>query len=132
MTSYHRALAVLVVAVLGIWGCTQGPGSNAEKVKNLESKANRLEEDLRAATAARDQFKKKLSEAENLTAQQRQDLEDLRGQVKARTAERDTLSQQFEGFRKNLKELIGQTEAALAKPPVRPVNTVSQPKVPNL
>jgi chromosome segregation ATPase len=131
MTSYHRALAVLIVAVLGIWGCTQGP-SSAEKARTLETKVSRLEDDLRAASAACDQFKKKLAEAENLAVQQRQELDDLKALLKTRTAERDTLSQQFEGFRKNLKDLIGQTEAALAKPASPPANTVSQSKVPNL
>ena len=141
MTQYQRALAVLFVAVLGIWGCTQGPAGSAaaEKVKSLESKLNRVEDEFRAATAARDQFRKKLTEAENLSVQLRQELDamqkdrdDLRGQVKARTAERDTLSQQFEVFRKRLKDLIGQTEASLAKPSPPPISTVSQPAVPKL
>ena len=141
MTHYQKGLAVLVVAVLGIWGCTQGPNGTAatDKLKTLETKVNRLEDDFRAATAARDQFRKKLTEAENLTALLRQEIEtlqkdrdDLRGQVKTRTVERDSLSQQFDGFRKNLKDLIGQTEAALAKPSAPAITTVSQPKKPNL
>jgi septal ring factor EnvC (AmiA/AmiB activator) len=141
MTQYQRALAVLIVSVLGIWGCAQGPAGSAaaEKVKSLEAKLNRVEDEFRAATAARDQFQKKLSEAEILAVQLRQELDamhkerdDLRGQVKARTAERDALSQQFEVFRRSLKDLIGQTEASLAKPSQPPVTTVSQPKAPGL
>lgn len=138
MTQYQKALAVMVVAVLGIWGCAQGPASPGEKVKSLEAKVNRLEDDFKAAAAARDQFKKKLVESENMTVQMRQELdaiqkerEELRTTVKTRTAERDNLSNQFETFRKNLKDLIGQTEAALAKPANPPTATVSQLKVPN-
>jgi chromosome segregation ATPase len=134
MTQYQRALGVLFVAVLGIWGCTQGPAGSAaaEKLKSLESKLNRVEDEFRAATAARDQFRKKLSEAENQLDVMQKDRDDLRGQVKARTAERDALSQQFEVFRKTLKDLIGQTEASLAKPSPPPISTVSQPAVPKL
>jgi chromosome segregation ATPase len=140
MTQYQKALAVLVVAVLGIWGCAQGPAgsASAEKVKSLENKLNRVEEDFKAAAAARDQFKKKLVDAENLTVQLRQELdaiqkerEELRALVKTRTTERDNLSNHFEVFRKNLKDLIGQTEAALAKPASPPITTVSEPKIPN-
>jgi septal ring factor EnvC (AmiA/AmiB activator) len=140
MTQYQKALAVLVVAVLGIWGCAQGPAgsASADKMKNLENKLSRVEADFKAAATARDQFKKKLVDAENLTVQMRQELdaiqkerEELRTLVKTRTTERDNLSNQFEAFRKNLKDLIGQTEAALAKPANPPITTVSEAKTPN-
>ena len=126
MSHYQKALAVLVVALLGIWGCAQGPagGASAEKVRNLEAKVTRLEDDFRAATAARDQFRKKLADSEAVSAE-------LQVQLQARTSERDTLTTQFDSFRKNLKELLGQTEAALAKP-APPATTVSQSKTPSL
>src|SRR5262249_46955400 len=114
MTQVQRALVVLLVATLGIWGCAQGPvGASAEKVKSLESKVARLEEDFRAAAAARDQFRKKLADAETNTVQLRQELDalqpvlkerdELQLQLKARMAERDAVNSQFEVFRKNLK-----------------------------
>jgi septal ring factor EnvC (AmiA/AmiB activator) len=140
MTQYQKALAVLVVAVLGIWGCAQGPDgmASADKVKNLEHKLARLQDDFKAAATARDQFKNKLVEAENLTTQLRQEIdsvqkdrEQLRVTVKARTAERDAMSNQFETFRKQLKDLIGQTEATLAKPASPTIATVSRTKGPN-
>ncbi len=139
MTQVQRALIVLLVATLGIWGCAQGPGASAEKVKALEGKVARLEEDFRAAAAARDQFRKKLNENEQATAQLRQefdvlqkDRDQLRAQLKTRTAERDSVAGQFDVFRKSLKDLIGQTEAAMSKPSAPPITTVSQPKGPNL
>jgi chromosome segregation ATPase len=144
MTYYQKALAVLVVAVLGIWGCAQGPagGATAEKVRNLEAKMTRLEDDFRAATAARDQFRKKLADAEAMCAQLREEVaalrpvvkerDELQVQLKARTTERDNLTQQFDGFRKSLKDLIGQTEAALSRPAAPSTTTVSKSKVPNL
>jgi septal ring factor EnvC (AmiA/AmiB activator) len=134
MSSYQKALAVLVVAVMGIWGCAQGPagGASAEKVRNLESKVNRLEEDFRASTTARDQFRKKLAETEVAVAEVRQERDEFAAQLRARTSERDTMAVQFESFRKNLKELLGQTEAALAQPGVVPATTASKTKAPNL
>jgi|HubBroStandDraft_4_1064222.scaffolds.fasta_scaffold896190_1 chromosome segregation ATPase len=144
MTNYQKALAVLVVSALGIWGCAQGPagGATAEKIKNLEGKVNRLEDDFRAATVARDQFRKKLSEAEAAATALRQEVEalqpvikerdDLRVQLKSRSVELETVTQQFDGFRKNLKDLLGKTEAALTKPATPNVTTVSKSKNSNL
>lgn len=131
MKQHQKALIVLIVAVLGIWGCAQGPSASAEKLKAIESRVARLEDDLKAATAARDQYRKKLAETETLAGQLQGDLDETRTQLKARTGERDDLTQQFETFRKTIKDLIGQTEAALAKPKT-PVTTVSQPKTPKL
>ena len=140
MTNYQRGLAVLVVAALGIWGCAQGPagGATAEKIKSLESKVTRLEDDFRSATVARDQFRKKLQDAEAAASELRQEVEalqpvikerdDLRTQLKSRTTELETMTQQFDGFRKNLRDLLGKTEAALAKPATPNVTTVSKSK----
>lgn len=138
MNQHHKVIAVFLVAVMGIWGCTQGPaGGSPEKIKTLETKVNKLEEDFKTAAAARDQARKKLSETEALANQLRgehdkiaNECTDLRGQLKNRTAERDTALLHFEGFRKSLKDLIGQTEASLAKPNSAPIITVSQPKNP--
>ena len=127
MSSYQKALMVLVVAAVGIWGCAQGPagGASAEKIRALESKNNRLEEDFKAAANARDQFRKKLAETE-------QEREELQVKLRTRTTERDALAQQFDVFRKSLKDLIGQTEAALTKPAAPPATTVTRAKAPNL
>jgi septal ring factor EnvC (AmiA/AmiB activator) len=134
MSSHQKALAVLVVAAVGIWGCAQGPagGASAEKVRTLEGKVNRLEEDFRTAANARDQFRKKLAETEAAVAEIRQQRDELQVQLKGRTTERDALAQQFDAFRKSLKDLIGQTESALAKPAPVPATTVTKAKAPNL
>lgn len=142
MSDYTKAFAVVILSALGIWGCAQGPagGASVEKLKQLELKVARLEDDFRAATAARDQFRKKLAESEALVAELRTEVEtlrpvlaerdELRNQLKLRTAERDQVTQQFEGFRKSLKELLGQMDAATKGQPN--VTTVSNTKAPNL
>ena len=68
-----------------------------------------MEDDFRAATTARDQFRKKLADTESTATQLRQEIEalqlvvkerdDLRVQLKSKTAELDGVSQQFDGFR---------------------------------
>jgi septal ring factor EnvC (AmiA/AmiB activator) len=122
MTRFQRALGVFAVAAIGLWGCSQGPNasSSSERIKSLEAKSARLEEDYKTAAAARDQFRRKLSANDEALAQLQRDLDSLRAAarereeaLKARTAERDQLQVQYDGFRKNLRELLGQAEASL-------------------
>jgi chromosome segregation ATPase len=134
MTRANKALAVLVVAALGLWGCAQGPANgagSAERIKALEGKCAKLEDDYRAVASARDQLRKKLAEADEQRGRLKADLEqlqpvvkeheELRQQLTVRTTERDNLQAQFESFRKNLRNLLGQAEAALP--------TASQPQL---
>jgi seryl-tRNA synthetase len=120
MSRANKALVVLVVAALGLWGCAQGPANSAEKIKALEGKISDLEQDYQAAASARDAIKKKLATFEEEQAKKHQEFghqkEDLLQQVAARTAERDAAQMQFEQFRKRLRNLLGQAEAAIAVP----------------
>jgi uncharacterized coiled-coil DUF342 family protein len=132
MARANKALVVLVVAVLGLWGCSQQPGPGGlERTKALESKIGKLESDYKAVATARDQARKKLAEAEEgrlklqqtLEEQQQQlakERDDLKQQVAARTSERDTLQTQFDGFRKEVRSLLNKadTAAAVTTPPV--------------
>jgi septal ring factor EnvC (AmiA/AmiB activator) len=131
MSKYQQMIVVGVIMIVGICGCSQSSSGSPEKMKAMEAKVNRLEEEFRAATAARDQLRKKLAEVEQEQAQLKQERDELRNELKTRTAERDSVSGQFDQFRKSLKELIGQTEAALAKPNKPIMITVGSPK-PNL
>lgn len=133
MTRYHKALGVFLVTLFGIWGCARGPatsGANAgnDRIKALEAKTAKLEEDLKNTLALKEQFRKKLSEAEDAHNQQQHEIERLTAavkerdsMVKTRTSERDVVQTQYEAFRKNLKELLGSAEAAL--PNAKPIGT---------
>jgi len=129
MKQFLKALGVFLVAAFGLWGCAQGPGgtSTGDRLKALEAKNARLEEDFRTASTTRDQLRKKLAATEEAQAQLQQELEalktlivkerdDLKGQLKQRIQERDNLQAQYDGFRRELKELLGQAEAALNRP----------------
>jgi len=140
MTRSHKVLGFLFVAMLGLYGCARGPAGGNERAA-LESKVQRLEEDFRAAAAARDTFRTRLLAAEekltqatkslesaNATAsQERRERDVARADLKARTQERDALQTQYDGFRKNIKELLGTAEAALAPPANPPTVLVGAP-----
>jgi chromosome segregation ATPase len=151
MTKTSKALAVLAVATLGLWGCAEGPASrtaNLERAKALEARNAKLEEEYRTAKALREQLNKKLTtvEAEHAALQEelnqirqasakdrealRQEVnqlkaaarerDELRREVKVRAHERDALQNQFEQFRKNIRELLGQVDAAALATPAQP------------
>lgn len=147
MTRSHKVLGFLIVALLGIYGCARGPaaGTSGDKAA-LEAKVQRLEEDFRAAAAARDSFRQRLLATEEKQTQTQQALdqanaaavkatgerEAAKAELKARTAERDTLHVQYEGFRKNIRELLGTAETALNNPPAAapPTVVVGSPTAP--
>ena len=124
-----RALKILgfvLVTLLGAYGCAKGPGASAANEGNstATAKAQKLEEDYRAAIAARDQFRLKLIAAEEQQTKTQRELEQtraaaatekeaLRNEVKTRTGERDALQIQYETFRKNLKDLLGTADSAV-------------------
>jgi septal ring factor EnvC (AmiA/AmiB activator) len=125
MTRSHKVLGFLLVALLGIYGCARGPAAapHGEKAA-LEAKVQRLEEDLRAAAAARDSFRQRLLTTEEKQTQTQRALDQAAaGATKvakerdAARAERDALHAQYDGFRKNIRELLGQAETALGHPP---------------
>jgi chromosome segregation ATPase len=135
MTRTSKVLIVLVVATLGVWGCAQGPVSHSaqgEKIRSLESKCAKLEEDYRAVAAARDQARKRATtleadlrkEAADRQAAERE-RDELRAQVKARTGERDNLQTRCDRLKKGLQTLLGE-DAALAAPEGHPVTAAPQ------
>src|SRR5262249_49330974 len=123
MSRANRLLAVLVVSSLGLWGCAQGPANNAasqtERIRALETKNAKLEDDFRAALTVRDQLRKKLGQADQQLEQLQntvRERDELRQQLTARTGERDNLQNQFEQLRKGIRGLLGQAEAAQTGP----------------
>ncbi len=139
MSGMKKTLVIAVVSSLGLWGCAKGPAgsASAERIKALEYKVAKLEEDFRAAAAARDGLLRRLAASES----QRKDLvaqlgqsakerEDLRKLVSARTTERDVLQTQYDQFRKGLRDLLGQAEAAAPNLSSQPVTAAVPPSQP--
>jgi septal ring factor EnvC (AmiA/AmiB activator) len=126
---------VATVAALGIWGCAQDPaGQAAERFRNLEAKHARLEGDFKTVCAARDQLRRKLASAEEAAARAEEQARQLaeaerqrdeaRSELKTRTDERDAAWGQYDSFRRNVRDLLGRSEASL---PSRPADTASRP-----
>jgi chromosome segregation ATPase len=139
MNRVSKPLIVLLVAAVGVWGCSQtNPGQSAaqaEQIKALQAKCNKLEDDYKSAAAARDQARKRVAtleeeraqvdeqvaqlqkgiEAGKLVAKER---DDLRQQMESRTGERDQLQARCDKLKKGLQTLLGQDDALSA--PVRP------------
>jgi predicted RNase H-like nuclease (RuvC/YqgF family) len=130
MSRSNQALILLTLMVMGVWGCAEGaqsPGASlADRVKALEAKNAKLEDDFRAVAATRDQLRRKLAAAEDEQARLQKQVEEqvqaanrerdeLRNQLAERTRERDVMVKQFEQFRKGLKDLLGRAEAALPR-----------------
>ena len=127
MSRQSKSLIVVVVAVLGLWGCAQGTSKPAakleERIKALEAKCAQLEKDHKSVTAARDQARLRLAEVERERDQLRKEAEefkavlkerdDLKSLVASRTAERDALHMQFDVLRKGIRSLLGRAESAL-------------------
>jgi septal ring factor EnvC (AmiA/AmiB activator) len=127
MSRAQKALSVLVVACLGLWGCAEGAANghaNAERIRALETKIAKLEDDFRAVVVVREQLRKQLTAVEQERARLGQQVEELQAVVKerdqlrqqlaARTNERDALQSQFDLFRKGIKTLLGQSETPAA------------------
>ncbi len=127
MSRYQKAVGVFFVTLFGVWGCARGPATqpaaNNDKVKTLETKISKLEEELKTALALKEQTRRQFNEAEESQARLQQEIDRLRLATKerdelkidlrARTNERDQLQTQYDGFRKNIKELLGQAETSL-------------------
>jgi septal ring factor EnvC (AmiA/AmiB activator) len=115
-------LLLLVAGSLGIWGCAQsaGNGANAERIRALETKLARLEEDFKASITVREQLRKKLASAEEERTQLSQEVEKLQAVVKERdqlkqqltlrTSERDAVQAQFNNLCKGIRTLLNQAE----------------------
>jgi predicted nucleic acid-binding Zn-ribbon protein len=121
MTRGSKALIVLLVAVLGVWGCAKGPANQssaqAERIKALEAKCAKLEEDYRSAATARDLTRKRLQSAEEERDALTKERDDLHKQIDQRTGERDLLQTRCERMRRGLQSLIGQDDAMLQPAP---------------
>ncbi len=125
-------LVLLVVVTLGVWGCAQGtgPGPGSARMRDLESRHTKLEEDYRATVTARDLAHKRVAALEQEKGKLQQHLaqltrerDELRQQAAARAAERDAVQNQLAQFGKDLHSLVGRIDAAVGLQQTTPVST---------
>ncbi|MCC6417888.1 MAG: hypothetical protein IT429_06515 [Gemmataceae bacterium] len=139
--AYKALLVLLIVVTVGVWGCAQGtgPGPVSARIRDLEARYTKLEEDYRVTVAARDQARKTLA----VLQQERSGLiqqidrlrqvvkerDELRQQLVSRTGERDALHGQMIQFSKDLQSLLGRIDAATNNHVSTPV-TSAAPELP--
>jgi hypothetical protein len=120
-------LVIMVMSPLALWGCAQNKNcANYTKIRDLETRNAKLQDDYRAILASREITKKRLAQADTqraALAEQVKQLEqitrerdELARQLAARTGERDNLHGQMTHFSKELQLLAGRIEAAAANP----------------
>lgn len=117
-------LPLLVFLTAAAVGCTQRPtAALGDTDRALDAKVAKLEKDLKTlqdeATKTRAEAAKQVADAAKQVAEVGKERDELKALLKARTGERDVLQAQYDGFRKDLKELLGKMDAAsnIANPP---------------
>jgi TolA-binding protein len=136
MPRSHQAVGLAIVLLIGLWGCSRAPSANsdsatAEKLKAVETKLAKLEEDFRAVASARDQLNRKLTAAEGQVDRLNKDVKAKDDLIQTRTAERDQVTVQYKTLRDGIKDLLAKTEEGPKSEgsPTVPVIPVSNPKV---
>lgn len=127
MTRFSKSMIVMVVTACGLWGCARGPAGSAaqaERLRALEAKCTKYEEDYRAVADARDQAKKTVASLlkektrieKELSARQdaEKERDELRKQLDARAGERDQLQARCDRLKKGIQNLLGQDEGVNA------------------
>jgi len=140
MTRGGKVLSVMLVVLLGLWGCARGPVGNSaqtERIHTLETKCSKLEDDYRSVAGARDQARKQVDALKAEQARLEKDLTEkqrerdtLRQQVATCTSERDNLQLRCDRLKKGLQNLLGQDDAML--PATAPTTTSNNNTAPIL
>ncbi len=145
VTRADKVWVVMLVAALGVWGCARGSAdgnsSQVDRIRHLEARCAKLEEDCKAVAAACEQAKQRVAALEEDNARLNKELaqdrkerdalkEDLavrtqerdalKHEVESRTSERDTLQGRCERLKKGLQSLLSQDDTAAVPigPPV--------------
>jgi chromosome segregation ATPase len=113
-------LIVFAVTSLGLWGCAQNQNGAAKaRVRELEARHAKLEEDYQVLTVANDKVRKRLAVVEAQLSKKGDELQKVvrerdtfRRQASTRTGERDALRAHLVQFSRELQTLAGRVEAA--------------------
>ena len=128
-------LVVMLFSSLGLWGCThQKNGAYHAKIRELESRYAKLEEDYRVIVAANESNRKKIVHLENQRTELARQVEELKTialerdelkkQLAVRTIERDAARGHMAQFRKDLQDIMGRVDTAMNETAPGAVNAV--------
>lgn len=109
-----RPYVILPVSLAGLlavlWGCT--PPTPIAADKSHETRIVQLERELKSQQDSSMKLGAQLRLEQAKVAQLERERDDMALQLKLRTTERDSSLAQYDSFRKNIKELLGQADAA--------------------
>lgn len=129
--TYSLFLVILFVVAGGCNRSTSvSPTTSGERVKTLEARVARLEEDYRSAASTRDQARKQAAQLQEQKATLEQQLAQLNVDLEAtrtalaqqqdvlrqRTSERDVLTTRCERMKKGLQTILGQDDTSTSTP----------------
>lgn len=122
LSGVAKIVVVVLVVCLGLWGCARKPDSrltSSERVRVLESRCQKLEQDYRSVAQARDKARRELAALEEETTRLHKELaekvalqkerDQLREQMKASLIEQEELTQLLAlrtGERDELRQLL--------------------------
>jgi len=124
----NRNLLIAITVTLSIWGCAQNPSPSpkvqAEKIKTLEERLSKMEDDHQILLSTRDQMKSRISALEeDRTALEKklihhkevvQERDELKALTDVRTSERDASQLRCDLLKKGLQELLGQDDSMIS------------------
>jgi septal ring factor EnvC (AmiA/AmiB activator) len=128
MRRHWIVLSIIFAGLLVSWGCSRSPSqpitsSSAPTGSTLLAKITRLEQELKLVESSRDDARAQVRDLEQKVQKQlaflqgvEKERDELKLQLKTRTSERDTLQTHYDGFRKNLKDMLGQADAVFQTP----------------
>jgi len=106
-------LPVSLAALLAVlWGCT--PPTPIVADKTHETRIVQLERELKSSQDSSMKLGAQLRLEQAKVSQLERERDELALQLNLRTNERDSSLAQYDAFRKNIKELLGQADAAAA------------------
>ena len=140
MTRGGKVLSVMLVVLLGLWGCARGPVGNSaqtERIHTLETQCAKLKDDYHSVAGARDKafeevkaLKAEQARLQKDLAERHRERDTLRQQVATCTSERDNLQLRCDRLKKGLQNLLGQDDAMLPAPAPTSTSSNSTPLPP--
>ena len=120
-------LPMLLAGLIGIlWGCAPAPQPVVAD-KSVDARVTKLERELKTVQESSAALAAQIKQEQARVLEVEKEREDLRAQLKAKHAERELVQAQYDGFRKGVRELLTQADAAAAPkptgetPPTQPV-----------
>ena len=115
MLRTHLLLPLLLTGLVGIlWGCAPAPQQTPVADKSVDARITKLERELKTVQDSSNALAAQIKQEQARVVEVEKEREDLRAQLKAKHAERELVQSQYDGFRKGVRELLAQADAAAA------------------